>query len=164
MIFLTKITDFDKKYSVLVEAESYTEAELMSQDIMRIIASEAAKLESIIKTQFKEILLLDVTEQNKNKDLIHFKAKVLQSTITDSGKLKSIKINLVIQAQDFQEANEILKEFADGFMDDAKPFGLEETEIIDFYDANILTDSKMTLAMKTLKEANIKVSTENPFI
>lgn len=155
MIFLAKFKDQDKTVQVAIEALSYTEAESKGVQIMKVVCMAHAELESITKTSFKEVLDNKI---GNNENSVYFKGKIAYSSETGSGKLKTTKIQILVHATDAAQAYESLKDHADGFMDNARVFGFEETDILDYYDQEKISDISVKSFAELVAEHKIKFS------
>lgn len=155
MIFLTKIRDEDKLVSIAIEALSYTEAEAKSLQIKNVVTRSNSGIESISKTGFKEVLL---NEESLNNDTLFFKSKIAYAIETGNGKMKTVKVPLLVRAADSVQAFDMLREYTEGYLDSARVFGLEEIDLLDYYDHEKCLELNLQDFRKMVLEGRIRVS------
>lgn len=153
MIFTAKIRSGEETHHIAIEAISYTEAETRAHQAANVIAKEMYDVESIVKSTYKELLLAEKGEQEK-----WFKGKVAYMAESNSGKLTTKKVILLVRAQDYDSAYESVKDHAEDFLDDARIFGLEETDISDYFDQEKLLENEVMKLAKILEKDSIRIS------
>ena len=155
MIFLSKFKDRDRSVQVAIAAQSYAEAEGRAVKIMQTVCRDGAELESIAKTAVKEVLEPD---ENPGESMLYYRGKIACLMDSGKGKLKTAKLVILVRASSDREAFELLKAHAEGFLDPARVFGLEETELLDYYDEDKYRDLDSVPLTDLLRENRIRVS------
>ena len=150
MIFSVKIKYNEETAHFAVEADSYTIAEAMAHRAAKIIASEYYEIDSITKTQIKEVLL-----DSQKDEIRYFKSKVSYMSVNDSGKVKKTKVTILISDRNISGAFNSSLDFASGFMDSAEVIGIEETDMTDFFDEGLLRDLELTEQVKEMADQMI---------
>lgn len=155
MIFTAKIRSGEETHHIAIEATSYTEAETRAHQAANVIAKEMYDVESIVKSTYNELVLAEKGEHEK-----WLKGKVAYMAESNSGKLTTKKVILLVRAQDYDSAYKAVKDHAEDFLDDARVFGLEETDISDYFDQEVLLEFEVEKLAKNLLKDNIKMSVE----
>jgi hypothetical protein len=161
MIFQIKITTQDAAILIAVEALSYKEAETKAEKIMTVMGNEFSSIETVVKTTFKEFISGIV---DKNAESTYYKAKVAYMTVSDNGKEKSVKNQILVHAHDARNAHDTLEEHAEEYLDGARVYGFEETDIHEYYDHEQYLRLDLQSMVAGLKEAGLESVSINQFV
>ena len=110
----------------LVDALSFTEAEARIIEEMKPFVSEEFTVASIKRMRFNEMFLSETGER-------YYKAKLYFITLNDNGSEKKNAVNMLVQASELKEVDEILEEEMKKTMIDYEIANVLETGIIDVF-------------------------------
>src|SRR5690554_1086376 len=96
MIFVAKLKSGEEINTVALDATSYTEAEILANRVGAVICSSGFTVDSIVKTQFKEVL--ESAMVTSSTDSRFYKAKVVAMEETASGKEKPKRYLYLVRA------------------------------------------------------------------
>jgi hypothetical protein len=111
----------------LVDALSFTEAEARIIEETRPYITGEFTIADIKRARLSELFLNDAGD-------IFFKAKVQCITLDEKkGEKKRTSVNMLIQANDIDEAQKVIKEGMNGTLSDYVIVEVKETKIVDIF-------------------------------
>lgn len=130
IVSFEKTLDDGKRKNVkeknLVDAMSCTEAEARTIQEVSLYITGDLKVESTKEVTYTDVIL--------NEKDFFFEARLEFITLDEkTGVEKSQKFKTIIQADDFDEAKEIMDGYLKGFMADVHVCGLIETKVVNVF-------------------------------
>jgi hypothetical protein len=132
MFFAVKLKSGEENHNLIIEAESYTDAEVMAHNVAEVICTSMFEILLIVKTSYREII--ESGTMKHPGDARFFKARLAIKEELANGKTKTTKMPVLVKAQDISDAFSELRIYCKGFVSDTEIFSVETTDINENFD------------------------------
>lgn len=132
MYFAVKLKSGEETHHLILDAVTYTEAEMMAHQVAEVICSSAFDVPLIVKTPYREII--ESMTMAKPEDAKFFKAKIAMKEELASGKIKLVRVAVLVKAEDIDDAFAELAAHCKSFVTDAEVISVETTDITENFD------------------------------
>jgi hypothetical protein len=138
MFFAAKLKSGDENHHLILDAVTYTEAEMMAHQIAEVICSSTFDVPLIVKTPYKEII--ESSTIKKPEDAKFFKGKLAIKEETASGKTKLVKSSILVKTETIKDAFSELNAYCKSFVTDVDIIAVESTDITENYDKKAIEE------------------------
>jgi hypothetical protein len=138
MFFAVKLKSGDENHHLILDATTYTEAEMMGHQIAEVICSSSFDVPLIVKTPYREII--ESSTMTKPEDAKFFKGKIAIKEELPSGKTKLVKSSILVKTETIKDAFAELNAYCKSFVSDVDIMAVEVTDITENYDKKAIEE------------------------